>query len=458
MKRWIGFLLWLGLCAFALWNLGGIPFHPDESTQLYTSQDFDWLLHAPLSLAWYPSQPQQLWQQDRRLYYRLMDAPFTRYWLGAGRRLAGLPALPVDWEWPQTWAENQARGALPSAGLLHAGRLAVTLLLPFSMLLIAVLAGAMSGRGPLQGWLAMALLGLNTLVLLHARRAMAEGPLLFTVLLTLWSFLYAGRRPWLVGLCAGLAFCAKQSALLLLPVALLAVSWPEDGARPRWRRLPWAWAQLGAAFLLVGLALNPFLWRHPWAAGEAAWKARQSLTQRQFANAQRLTPGIAPNTTGERLAGLLISLYITPPAFAELSNYTAETAAAEQSYLAAPGHNLLRGLAGGGLLFGLTLGGMLLAGLRLRRARPAQRRVLALWLLASLALFIGLGLAIPLPWQRYTVPLVPFAVLWQSYLLAQAAGRPSDPPPDSQDLRTAHRTSLLEVPPSRGAEKEMGGP
>ena len=40
------------ITVIAIAGLPGIPFHPDESTQLFMSSDIETLRHAPLSLVW----------------------------------------------------------------------------------------------------------------------------------------------------------------------------------------------------------------------------------------------------------------------------------------------------------------------------------------------------------------------------------------------------------------------
>ncbi len=399
---------------FAIAGLRGVPFHPDESTQLFTSSDFETLWRDPLSLAWSETQP-----NDLRTHYHLVDAPLTRYLLGMGRSLAGLPALPVDWDWSKSWEANRAAGALPDPKLLFVGRLTLTLLLPFSLVLVYLI-GRQMDRQP-TGWLSVLLMGTNALLLLHNRRAMAEAALTFGVVFALWSFLYGDRRPWLAGLGLALAFNAKQSGLALLPVGLLAVIYPslplQIEKRPLWQRLGSAWVQYLGMFLLVTLALNPFLWRQPLKAAQAAWEERQTLQAHQVADNARLSPEVALLTPGSRAAALLANLYMAPLAFAETANYQEQTASAEEAYLASPGHHLLRGLAAGSILFALTLFGVLLALLHLRRVEAERRRALILLLLASLCLGVGLLYLVPLPWQRYVVPLAPQACLWVAYAL-----------------------------------------
>jgi hypothetical protein len=118
---------------------------------------------------------------------------------------------------------------------------------------------------------------------------------------------------------------------------------------------------------------------------------------------------------------MLANLYVMPPAFAEVGNYREETAKAEAAYLAAPGSSLMRGFAGGGIMLFLTLVGLVTVLLRLNKTGPVQRRATVLLLLASLSQAAFLLIAVPLPWQRYILPLVPFTTIWCAYSLGAGA-------------------------------------
>ncbi len=423
------------LSAFALWGAARVPFHPDESTQLFTSADFDLLLTHPRALGWQPGR-----DEDLRQRYRLLDAPLTRYLLGLGRTLAGQPPLPADWDWGKTWAENAAAGALPSPELLRAGRMTVTALLPLTLWLFYLTGYALGGRR--VGLAGVLLLGLHPLVLLHARRAMAEGALLFGVTFTLWALLAAPsrRRPGWLGLALGLAVNAKQSALALVPL----VGWRVDGGRrtvdegrgtvdglrstvysPRStvRGLSSTVSRLLSTILILltlTALLNPVFWPHPVLAIRSAIHLRADLAARQAADTARLAPETLLDTPAKRLIALVGNLYLTPPRFAEVGNYTAETAAAEAAYLANPLHDWGRGLYGGALFLALTLLGMGRGVREIWKERTAfgeaqaARKVACL--LGATALQGGaLLLMIPLPWQRYVIPLLPMVVLWQAY-------------------------------------------
>ncbi len=411
-----GFILLTTLATvFAVWSLPLVPFHPDESTYIFMSSDFEAFWRRPFSLAWTPET-----NIDLRMHYRKIDAPLGRLIIGLGRFIWRGEALSEDWDWSKTWEENRQAGALPDAALLYIARLSTTMLLPFSMFFLYLVGRQMSGEW--GGIFASLLLAVNMLVLLHARRAMGEGALTFGVSFTIWSLLYADRRPWLAGIGLALAINAKHSALALLPAALLAVAWkisPE--AELPWKQRLWRLiaveTQMLAVLAGVTLALNPFLWRQPLGAIRSAIQSREELLQKQVEDARLFAPEKLLETPAERSAALLINLFLAPPSFAEYGNYQQETAPAEQAYLAIPLHNLLRGLIGGPILLAWTLIGVLLALLRLRRVHVEQGRILALILLATACQFIGLALFVPLAWQRYVMPLTPFVSLWAAYPL-----------------------------------------
>jgi 4-amino-4-deoxy-L-arabinose transferase-like glycosyltransferase len=416
------FFIVLGiLTAFFLWSVRTIPFHPDESTQLYMSADVEQLLTNPIELTFNPNA-----QGDLKQHYRLIDAPLTRYLLGFGRIVGGFPALPADWDWSKTWDENVQAGALPSEGLLHAGRMAITLLLPLALLFV-YLTGKQVGDG-ITGLSAAFFLGLNALVLLHGRRAMAEGTLIFGVAFFLWSLFQSDRRPWIAGLAMAIAFNAKQSTLALLPVGLIAVAWLPGQTSIDFKRIGVNVTQYLGVFVLLTISLNPVFWNSPIQTISIAVHERQDLLERQLADTQRLAPEKVLDSPGERVVAILANLYATPPMFYEVGNYIEEIQPAEYEYLSIPGHDLLRGLAGGGIMLFITLFGFATSLFKLRDLNTSKRRSIALLLLASAAQFSALLLAVPLPWQRYVIPLVPFVALWAGIGLA--------------DLISAARTAL----------------
>lgn len=400
---------------YAYWGIVFIPFHPDESTYLFMSRDFWGYGRNLSSLIWKGDSP-----PDSAMRYRMIDAPLGRLVIGFGLALRGLPPLAVDWDWSKTWDENRSAGALPTEEQLLAGRFATTSLLPLSLLFTYLYARRLGSET--SALLSVVLLGFNALVLLHGRRAMAESPLLFGIAFALWGMLYARRFPWLSGLALAFAFNAKHSAAALLPIGLLAAAWEEDNPKgSQWRLSLRGFGcratQMLLVFTLVTLLLNPFLWNNPFQAAQAAFRLRNELLAKQFTDAQAIAPGKVMTTLPERAAGLLIHLFLAPPSFAEYGNYAEETAAAEARYVQIPGHTLLRGRIGGGLMLTLTLAGWLLALLRIRKGHPIQQQAILLLSLGTASQFLGLVLFVPLAWQRYVIPLTPMVALWSAYFL-----------------------------------------
>ncbi len=162
--------LFIGLAYFYSLDLAVVPYHPDETSQLVMSRDVarNWL-----DLAWRPGLP-----VTPEVRLRLLDAPLTRYVLGLSWLVQGYrfdDVVATDWQWGATWEANAA--AVPSTGLLTAARVGPTLLTALTAALLYRL-GTRLGGWP-TGLLAALVFGLNPLVLLHGRRAMAEPALMF---------------------------------------------------------------------------------------------------------------------------------------------------------------------------------------------------------------------------------------------------------------------------------------
>ena len=393
------------LIPLSLWYWAGVPsvpFHPDESTFLFMSADWETLFTRPANLAWRPG------PSDPRQTLRLLDAPLGRYLVGAARWIAGDPALPVDWNWSDTWEKNRQAGALPDPGLLLAGRLGPAILFPFSLFLL-YWTGVRLGGGFL-GLSAALLLGSNALLLLHTRRAQAEGGMVFWVVLTLACLVYCRKRPWLIAIPAALAFCAKQSALPLAAVGLTAI-WIYHNKPVSLRRFGAALGLYLALFAGIALGMNPFLWSNPSEAGRAAVAARQELLAGQTHDYGLLAPDIILDTPAKAAFSILANLYLVPPSIAETGNYLDQTRLSADAYLSNPINQLFRSLIGGGILLTLSLVGCAAAGWTVLKRGNAHRAEIGLVGLAGLLLFLGLSLTITLPFQRYVLPLVPFTAL-----------------------------------------------
>lgn len=399
----LGFIVLVSIAYFL--GLPGVPFHPDEQTHLFMSGDIESFFSNPSSLSWDPTLA-----SDLRQKYRLRDAPLTRWLIGIGRQIARKPAPQVDWDWSKDWETNQANGTLPPQELLSVGRLSVAFLFPLSLWLMFQVAKSIGND--LSGWAAMVLLASNGLVLLHTRRAMAESALLFTCLLTLWFIQRPPRSPGWIGFAAALAFNAKQSAAPLVLLSAIAVWFAggESGWRftIRFRNVLF----LCLTFGLVTFTLNPFLWSNPILAGRAAWFERNQLVSQQVEMVRSVSPEMVWETPFHRLQGFFVHLFFSRPAIADVANYVQNTQSAEEMYFANPFHSLMRNPRGGAILAFLTFFGFALAVVRTGELPTYQRRSIWLLWVAALLQLAGLTAFVPLPFQRYVIPLIPFQCLW----------------------------------------------
>jgi hypothetical protein len=403
--HWVFILVLLLLTIFLIQGIDTIPFHPDESTYLYMSGDMDIYLSNPLKLSF---NLQNL--DDPRQRYRLIDPPMSRYVLGLSRVLTRTPPLINDWQWSKTWEENLSNQALPSEALLHTGRIALTFFLLMSIILLYFIGLYLNGRT--VGLAAAVLLGLNALALIHGRRAMAEGVLIFGITLFLFSLIHSSKHPWLAGLGMAIAFNAKHSSLLLLPVGLIAVCWLQaNTGQFRTRIITNISIYLGT-FILITLAMNPVFWNQPFTAIKTALDERQELLIRQVSDTLDEMPEKVLDDQGKRVVALLANLYILSPSVADVGNYLDYTAEREERYFSYFGHNLFRGFISGGLMLVLTIYGMITAGLHLSTQSSEIKRITILILLATFFQTLGLLIFIPLPTQRYVIPLVPLACIW----------------------------------------------
>jgi hypothetical protein len=335
MKRFLQtdgpFIILLTLLSFYyFWGIKFVPFHPDESTYIYMSSDFDALFIDVSSLFWQADR-----EDDARQNYRELDAPITRYLIGLGRTLIGHQALSVDWDWGKSWDENILAGAYPDSDLLRVSRLSIALFLPLTLTLMYSIGKHIQGRS--LGLLSALLLGTNAVVLLHGRRAMTEGPLLLGVTLAAWSFLHI----------------------------------------------------------------------------QASIEERQELVNRQIEGLIQVAPERYLDTPAQRLLMLAANIFIGPAEHSLVSNLV-DTQEDVDTYIAIPGHNNFRGLVWGAVFIILTIVGLYVAMRSLQGKKTNKRPEIAILLLA--AFFQGAAImAVPLPWVRFSIPLLPFVCLFAAY-------------------------------------------
>jgi len=404
----LSIILFLGYACYYLGGLASVPFHPDESTQIYMSDDIDTMLHHFSELFWQPGKTGSLKQ-----HYHELDAPVTRYMIGLGRLIEAQPPLLNDWDWSKTWDQNRAAGALPDASLLWVARFSVACLTLFSLLFLFDL--VQLAFNPYTALVAAALFATNPLVLLHTRRAMAESALLFFIILFVWSLLRFPLKSILGGAVLALAFCAKQTAgLLLIPALFTTIAFSVRSKS--YSQMLLRITNFLLAFLVVTFLMNPFVWTDPVHSISSALLDRQDLTARQQNTISSANPEKAINTLPSQLAAVIGAVYFQPLAVADVANYLESTSAAEKIYLSNPLNRLLHDAVSSSLLFILAFVGLIFAFISLFR-RPETFKKIFILILSFACILVGLICFVPIPFQRYYLPLLPFLSIWVSVAL-----------------------------------------
>ncbi len=196
-------------------NLLNIPFHPDESTQIFMSKDVELIINNTTDLFF-----QEDTQNSIEQKYRLLDAPLPKYFIGIFRIIFQLDSIPFDWDWSKSWAEN--KNAVPGNQLLLISRISAAIFFPFSIVLFALILKEVFKSDNLLIFLSLILFAFNSLLLLHTRRAMAESSMIFFLLLSLLT-LYKIPNKWflLSAVPIALAINAKQILIFLIPLAII---------------------------------------------------------------------------------------------------------------------------------------------------------------------------------------------------------------------------------------------
>ena len=300
----LGVLVFLSF--FYLRDLQAVEFHIDESHWIGTSYMFEAYFKGEFwSDAWSVSQP------------TLTNPPVPRYVIGLSRLIGGyhIPDLNRRWDYNFNAGYNIRRGAMPSAGLLWWSRLPMAILAVLSITLGFWLIKKIGGRVPAYLWVLFG--AISPYLLLQTRRAMAEAPILFFVMLAAllcYLAIKALSQPgkntsWLAGLYFGLAgFCvglAGESkinglSILLGILASLAfyVIWKQKDTTSRMvRRIFIYGAVTSVLMLVVFFGSYPFLWPNLVTRTEMVLKDR--IDEMQYQSVQHAPDAI--NTPAQRL-------------------------------------------------------------------------------------------------------------------------------------------------------------
>ncbi len=415
------FLDVLFLAALVAYVLAGtplVPFHGDESTQIYMSRDYaDQFQRRDLDLVRYQADP----PGPQRQFLRLINGSVNKYLIGLAWHLGGFSVGQVNeqWDWNGGWQYNLDFNHAPSPELLLTARWPSALLLAASVVILFLLAQRLGGRP--VAYLACLYFALNPAALINGRRAMMEGSLYCFTLLTVLAGVLFLRRPGLptgllLGAATGLAVASKHPALFTVaPVYAACVGCLTAAAARRLnvsiRGLIVGLVLAAVLALLIFYALNPVWWGAPlFDQVGALLKERTDLLNSQSAAFGGYLSRL------DQLAGFLHQTFIVQPQYFEAPGWSEHLAGQIAAYAASP----WRGLALGGSLIGaVVMAALALIGgaafIRDHDLPASTRWLVGLWALVTV---LTAWLLTPIEWQRYYLPVFPVVGLFAAFGLA----------------------------------------
>jgi 4-amino-4-deoxy-L-arabinose transferase-like glycosyltransferase len=401
---------------FYFTGIEDVPFHPDESTQIFMSEDVHMFFNHPEKLFWQPENP-----SDLRQRYRELDAPLTRYLIGVGREAANLPPQESDWNWSLSWQENIDSNAMPNGPSLFASRIAVALFFPLSILGIFLITFEIT-HSRMASWLSAILFASNALILLHTRRAMAESLLIFFFILSLWLMIKMKEKLWLLGIPIGLAVNAKQTAVPLLAAALVVLL--MDYIIPRKNKsigkLISNYMLFLTSFTVVFFLLNPFVWASPVSAIRDAVKLRGDLTNAQIEITYAVSPEKILSSPSLKFGNFIAQVFIVPAAAADVANYQAEQNSEVTEYFSNSLHNLFRNnLTWGGIYLLFNILGCILIFFDFGKSKLINNKTSTIFMLAFVFQLLFTLMAFQSPFQRYYILIIPFTCIFPSIAVSK---------------------------------------
>lgn len=374
-----------------------VPFHPDEATQIYMSEDLE-LIFNNTSELFFQKNPSEPLKQN----YRLLDAPITRYLIGTFRVLFDYEPIS-DWDWSQSWQENNQ--SLPENNLLLVSRVSVAIFFPLSIILFFLILKDLFGSNFWLIGLGTILFSLNSLLLLHTRRAMAESPMIFFMLLSLLILIKIPKKfLFLSSIPISLAINAKQLLIFLVPVAILLIFYLY------WKQKKLIIPQVFLFLtILVGffILLNPISWKNPTTTIIKMIERRSELSTNQISTIQSVTPDFVTDSFPAKLAAYIGQVFILEPIPQEVSNYDQELKNSIDEYFKNPFHKgILRNLIIGSLFLLITIFGVI-------KSISSDFNHQKLILISGFLFFtVEILFSLILPFQRYYLPAIPFSIIF----------------------------------------------
>ena len=391
-------------------TLSTVPFHPDETTDLYMSENFDILFSNPLSIPYHQGQV-----IDSKTHYRLMDPPMISLYLGLARSITNSPPVTKDWDWTRNWNENIQQGNFPSSNTLFIGRLALLLLFPFTCYFLYLTA-----KHFLSHWISLfvtILFAINPLILLHARHAMMEAIFLFFITAILVLLTDKKKHLVLLPIVFTLAINSKQTALFLLPAYIIHFVWSLCKSKKK------EWIKLTAAYIFIPIAitfmLNPIAWSEPIPTIKAAIAERKLLMEGNQYFLEQNQSGRSQLNLFERMITIVYHTAYEPLAFDDVPNYREDQQPSIDQYNKIIYHNHSRNIIMGTMLVISIITAILIQLFAFWKQRKSNFDEWFPWIYIYAGFFsslIGLSILSSI-YQRYVIILIPFISLFLGWFL-----------------------------------------
>jgi 4-amino-4-deoxy-L-arabinose transferase-like glycosyltransferase len=424
--KWLLDGLWLiGLGLYVIAGYKDVPFHGDESTLIFMSKDYAYLVQQhDLDRVLYRDPPVDPTEQE----LRLLNGTVGKMAMGVAWDLAGFHASDINdgWAWGEDWWTNVALGHIPKVPVWRAARLSSTLLTVISVWAVFGIA-RLAARNRPAAYAASLIYVTTPAVLLNGRRAMMEGSMLcFSALAALAALVILREQArverrgrtltaWyaVFGVACGFALASKHNTLIMVGAMFLAVAvepvvvrrWTES-TRDRFKSELWRHSlrlvEAGVLTVLVFLALNPAWWSDPLGMPERVATMRRDMLNAQIASNREYSGWDA------RASELVKQAFFAAPQYYEVGEWKNIEYIVDQIrvYEGMPWTGRLGGPVWGvPLVIAFGLGIVELIG----RWRDGPAGGALLWVgVTALALLIST----PFAWQRYYLPLqAPLAVV-----------------------------------------------
>ena len=228
---WLDTILLTVLCIFIVAGIRLVPFHGDEATYIWMSQDYDYIVNYrnPRAVLFNPEQ-----DLDGKSIVRLSIGSILSFSIGFMRDLIN-SNIPVNgyWHWGLSYEENVAQGYMPDSQHLMMAR-ACSAIMGALGVVFFFLAVRLLLHSRLAAWIATLALATQGDLLANFRRAMQEGPKFLFLMLTilLGSYILQDlkqlqprkHRYVMFGMTGGLMLAAKQDTVSLLIAIYVALS------------------------------------------------------------------------------------------------------------------------------------------------------------------------------------------------------------------------------------------